>query len=598
MLFNKSKSNSGYSLIEVIIASSIFSLIALIIYQSLISVNNLISASREKIAAVDLLNSEFELIRNLSYQNVGIIGGIPSGVLSATTTVVRDGREFVVTRVIRNIDDPFDGTIGGSPNDLSPADYKMVQIEISCTNCKSTSDFYAVSKVSPKNLETASTNGALFVRVFDANGNPVPQASVSITNPNLGININDTTNNNGVLQIVDVPPDQNSYRIITTKSGYTTDRTYATSTGNPNPAKMDATVLLQQLTQVSFVIDKVSDLNVKTIDELCSPVSNVPFSLVGTKLIGTSPDVYKWSANYSTNSSGERIVSGVEWDNYKTETSGGFYISGTNPISPISILPDSSQNLDIVVNTNSPSQLLVSVKDISSMLPISDANVRLHGGGFDENKFTNRGFLMQTDWSGGAGQLNFSDPTRFYSTDSNIETSFPQGEIKLYNSVGDYATYGEIVSSIFDTGTTTNWGRVDILPTDQPVLTGANSVRFQIATADENTATTTWNFLGPDGTTTSFYTITNNNLNPVHNGDRYIRYKIILTTDDVSYTPNVSDIFISFSSACLPPGQVIFYGLTNGTYSLDVSASGYVNQTITPIDINSNWSRLDVLLSP
>lgn len=597
MLFNK-KNNKAFTLVEIIVASSIFSLIALIVYQSFISVNNLVSASREKIAAVDLMNSEFELIRNLSYQNVGLIGGIPSGALSATSTRTLGGREFIITRIIRNVDDPFDGTFGGTPNDLSPADYKMVQIEIYCTNCRGKSDFFAVSRVAPKNLETATTNGALFVRVFDANGNPVPQANVSITNPSLGININETTNNNGILQIVDVPPSQNLYRIVVTKNGFTTDRTYATSTTNPNPIKLDATVLLQQLTQVSFVIDRVSNLNIRTINEMCVPVPNVPFSVTGTKLIGTNPDVFKWMENYSTNSIGQRIISGIEWDNYSITTSGGFYISGTNPIFPLSILPNSEQNLDIVVNNNPPSQLLVSVKEASTGLPISDASVRLHRTGFDETKLTSEGFLAQTDWSGGSGQENFTDPTRFHLDDSNIEINSPAGEIKLFNPLGSFSPYGEITSSVFDTGTSSNWSKISILPTDQPIQTGPNSVRLQIATSNENTATTTWDFLGPDGTAGTFYTIQNNNINPIHDGSRYIRYRIILTTNDPSFTPNISDIAISFSSSCIPPGQVIFSDLSSGEYSLDVSASGFSSQTITPLNISSNWRSMEVFLSP
>ena len=44
-----------------------------------------------------MVNGEFELIRNLSYASVGLQNGIPKGVLSATSTVVRDGREFNIS---------------------------------------------------------------------------------------------------------------------------------------------------------------------------------------------------------------------------------------------------------------------------------------------------------------------------------------------------------------------------------------------------------------------------------------------------------------------------------------------------------------------
>src|SRR3989344_1162456 len=193
------KINRGFSLVEVVVASAIFATVAISIYQSFISITSLISASRDKVSAIDLINSEFELIRNLTYGDVGLQGGIPNGVLLATSTVVKDGREFDITRVIRNIDDSFDGIIGSLPNDLSPADYKMVQISISCNSCKNPLDFSAVSNISPKNLETASTNGALFIKVFNANGDPLPLANVHIENASLGVDINETTDNDGLL---------------------------------------------------------------------------------------------------------------------------------------------------------------------------------------------------------------------------------------------------------------------------------------------------------------------------------------------------------------------------------------------------------------
>lgn len=589
----KIKINRGFSLIEVIVASAIFAVVAMSVYQGFVSVTTLVAISRDKVVAIDLINSEFELVRNLSYVNVGLQNGIPKGVLLATSTVIKDGKKFGVTRTIRNIDDPFDGTIGGTPNDLSPADYKMVQIDVVCDSCKNPSVFSVVSNVSPKNLETASTNGALFIKVFDASGNPVSQADVHIVNSALGININDTTNNDGLLAIVDAPPASNSYRIIVTKGGFTTDRTYAASVSNPNPTKPDATVLLQQLTQVSFIIDQTSNINLRTITNTCAPVSGVPVAINGTKLIGTAPDVYKWKGNFTTDSSGAKNIPDIEWDVFSFLTSGGFYLAGTNPISPISILPNSTQNVDLVISSDNPAFILVNIKDGSTGLPISGAQVSLAG----KTLITDQGFLKQTDWYGGSGQENFTDLTKFYSSDGNIETNSPAGELKLLNSLGSFVASGEIVSSVFDTGTSSNWSKIDILPTDEPPQSGANSVRFQIATASENTATTTWNFLGPNGTSGSFYTIANNNINPLHNGDRYIRYKIFLSTINNAFTPNISDFAVSFSSSCIPPGQVLFSNLNLQSYSLQVTAPGFVSQTI-PINLNSNWQKQDVLLSP
>jgi len=124
---------NGFTLVELIVGASLFALISVTVYQSYANIITLVSASRVKITATDLLNERFELIRNLPYGEVGIVNGIPSGVLTATSTFLRDNGTFDIVTAIRNIDDPFDGTIGGSPNDLSPADYKLVDLTVTCS---------------------------------------------------------------------------------------------------------------------------------------------------------------------------------------------------------------------------------------------------------------------------------------------------------------------------------------------------------------------------------------------------------------------------------------------------------------------------------
>lgn len=593
------KNSQGFSLVEVIVASSIFAIVAMSIYQGFISINALISASRDKIAAVNLINSEFELIRNLSYSNVGLSGGIPNGVLLATSTIIQDGREFDITRTIRNIDDPFDGTIGGSPNDLSPADYKMVQIKVSCNACKNPLDISSVSNVSPKNLETASTNGALFVKVFDANGNPVSQADVSIVEGALGINISDTTNNTGTLEIVDVPPASNAYRIIVTKDGYTTDRTYPASVSNPHPIKLDATVILQQLTQISFVIDKVSTINVYSKNIQCTPIADVPFTITGAKLIGTNPDVFKFSGSFSTDASGSKILSNMEWDTFTFTVGSGFNLAGVNPPSPFAVLPDSTQNVDIILAQGAPNNLLVTVKDSATGLPLSGVNLTLTQGSFSASQITGMGYLEQTDWSGGAGQSDFTDQTKYWSSDGNIDTNSPAGELKLLKVLGSYVSSGVLTSSIFDTGTSSNFSSIVWTPTDQPPQSGTDSVKFQLATSGDSTATTTWQYLGSDGTGATYYTLSDNNINPVHNGDRYFRYKVFLSSAADNKTPNVASIAVTYTSDCIPPGQALFSNLSSGNHDLLLEKSGYQNQTYgVNIITNGDWQGIGASMSP
>ncbi len=589
----------GFSLVEVIFSAAIFAIIAVSVYSGYANLTRLISASRDKVIGADLLNEQFEIVRNLPYQNIGLLQGIPSGVLSATSTITRDGRSFFVTRTVRNIDNPFDGTLGGNPNDLSPADYKLVEVSIVCDSCRNFSEMNASSYFAPKNLETASTNGALFIRVFDANGIPVPQAEIEITNSSAGIYIEETTDNNGSLQIVDAPPGINAYRIIASKPGYTTDRTYPASVSNPNPVKPDATVLLQQVTQISFIIDKVSTINVFSKNLQCGIVGNTPFNIAGAKLIGTNPNVIKYSGSFSTDAAGQKTLNNIEWDTFVLTPGGTENLIGINPASPFSVLPDSVQNVDMIFGAGAPNNLLVTVKDGATGLPLSEVQLTLTQGSFVANQVTGRGYMEQTDWSGGAGQTNYTNDTMYYSDDGNIDTLSPDGELKLKKILGDYALSGSLTSSIFDTGTSSNFTNIVWSPTDQPPQTGSNSVRFQIATSPDNTATTTWQYFGPDGTSSTFFDVSNNNINPIHNGHRYFRYKIFLSTLATNKTPNIASVAATYTSDCIPSGQSLFSTLSHGNHRLLLQKTGYQTQEFdVNIITNDEWQSVDANMLP
>ena len=594
---NIKKSSQGFSFVELIVGMAVFLTIIIAVYDSYISVFNVVGASRAKIEAVSLINEQFEIVRNLTYSNVGVAGSIPSGVLLHTQTLVRDNYSYEVTTTVRNIDDPFDGSIGGTPNDLSPADYKVVEIEINCNNCKTFVPMVVTTNVAPKNLETASANGALFVRVFDANGNPVSGANIHIENNQTSptVVIDDVTNNSGMLQIVDAPPGVNAYEITVTKSGYSTDKTYTESPSNPNPTNPHATVVLQQVTQLSFVIDRLSAFNVTSVTETCSSVGSVDFNLLGSKIIGTNPTVIKYNQNKITDTGGSLSVSDIEWDSYLITLIDGVYeLVGINPILPVGVIPNSSQNLQLVVAPKNPQTLLVTVKDSATGLPLSGVTVILTKAGFSATSITGQGFLGQTDWSGGSGQATSTDPTMYLSSDGNIETNNPAGDIKLKQIFGEYISSGFLISSSFNAGSPSNFQEVSWNPIDQPPAGGVPNVRVQLAT---NNNGGTWNFAGPDGTDNTYYTTADQNISSINNSKQYIRYKIFLDSVATSTSPNISDISMTFTRECTPPGQVSFSGLSSGTYNMNLAKTGYASQDIS-VDLNSNWQSQEVIFMP
>ncbi len=452
----KHNKKRGVTLIETLIGIVVIAIVGASLVRTFTTLLDVFSAIKIKNAATNLASEQMEVVKNVSYQNIGTVGGIPPGIVAPTATFSRDGFNFLVTTSIRNIDDPFDGTIGGNPNDTAPADYKLVEISVSCVTCVASSTVTITGRAAPKNLENASTNGALFVQAINANGQFISGATVQVVNNKVSpsINITDTTNTNGILQLVHVPPSFESYAITVSKAGYSTERTYATSSQNPNPVKPNATVAAQTVTQLTFAIDQISNINYSSLNTTCSVVEGTSVQLSGAKLIGTNPDILKFSQNYVFPIGGAISATGLEWDNYsESVTNSGFELAGTIPIFPLSLTPAVTANVKLIMQPKNSPSILVTVLDSISKLPLSNATVTINQGGFSATLGTGRGFLRQTDWSGGAGQEMFQNQNQFSLQDGNVDVISPAGDAKLLIvATSTYASAGWLISSIFDTG--------------------------------------------------------------------------------------------------------------------------------------------------
>lgn len=584
--------NAGFTLVEVVIGIALLIGIGYGIYLVTSNMFEVVARNEWRSQAVSVIENEIELVRSLNYGDVGVEGGSPAGKLKAEKTVSFGGLDFKLLTTVRNIDDPFDGTQGGTPNDSAPADYKLVEFEVECISCPTSfSPIIMTTTVAPKGLETTTNNGSLFINVFDASGIPISGVDIQVINSTVSptITINDETNTSGVLQLVDIPTSTQSYEIAVSKTGYSSDQTYELGVPeNPNPVKVHATVVSQGVTSVSFAIDKVSTINFNASDKMCSGIQGVDFLLQGVKLIGTAPDVFKYSAISTTDANGRVTLSNVEWDTYTvTNSDAGFDLAGSAPLSPIIINPDSMIDIRWLMESTSPSALRVVVKDDTGQL-IDDASVKLEGTSFDKTLIAGRNFFGETDWSGG----NYS------SKDAGVETDNPTGQVRLVSTGGLYATstVSTLISVTFDLGTSiTDLYEISWNPVSQPVQTGSNSLRLQIATNNDNSS---WTFVGPDGTSGSYYTISSSTIHTSHDNDRYLRYRVLLQTADENFTPTLEDINFNFSSSCLPDGQVFFDGLTNGTYTLTVQMPGFQTFTDSAVSVSSNWQNYEVTLIP
>lgn len=99
---------------------------------------------------------------------------------------------------------------------------------------------------------------------------------------------------------------------------------------------------------------------------------------------------------------------------------------------------------------------------------------------------------------------------------------------------------GTFESSIHDCGGGASFGAI----VWQSAVPSGTEAKFQIATNNDNS---TWNFVGPDGASNTYYTTGGTPIWSGHDDDRYIKYKAYLQTAiDPGQTPELKQVWITY----------------------------------------------------
>ena len=265
------KNGAGFTLIEMLVSLAIFVILAVGVLGVFAMISRIAKTSREKTILTGLASSYMEIVRNMPYSQIGTVNGNPNGTLPDSTspfTQTISPYTYKIYYIVTYIHDPAD-PLTGNPS------YKQVKMNILNFTTNQLTSF--VTTAAPQGLITSPNTGALQILVIDSDGNPVSGANIHIVYPTTtpSIILNRQSGSDGLWNEVGLPPGANSYNITVTKSGYSTDQTYPISSKNPNPTKPDATVSNGQVTKVSFSIDLLATLNIKTLNSLCQNLSGV-----------------------------------------------------------------------------------------------------------------------------------------------------------------------------------------------------------------------------------------------------------------------------------------------------------------------------------
>lgn len=294
-------SSRGVTLIDTVVGSALV-LVAFVgiagVFQLSIDV---VTNNRARAGAIALANEWMEYVRSLEFDDVGTMGGIPAGVVPQEETVTLNGIPYTRRTTIQFVDDPYDG-LGAADTFPTAApvfvDYKAVRVAISWQSRQGERTVYFVTRVEPQNgIEVACTSscGTLSISVFNALSQPVPNARVRVVNTSTtpAIDLTTYTNIGGAVVLAGAPV-SSGYEVTVSKTGYNSAQTYSASPSNPSPVPPHQQVFLNQTTALVFAppqsgLDVLATKTVYTYSAIATSTWNEAFS--GESQIASSTNI-------------------------------------------------------------------------------------------------------------------------------------------------------------------------------------------------------------------------------------------------------------------------------------------------------------------
>jgi PKD repeat protein len=163
-------------------------------------------------------------------------------------------------------------------------------------------------------------------------------------------------------------------------------------------------------------------------------------------------------------------------------------------------------------------------------------------------------------------------------------------DVMIFNTVVPFQTDGWLTSAIYDVGGVVSMGELSWTPTTQVPSVGPDGIKFQVASS--SMLDTPSNFVGPDGTSNTYFTDpTGTPIGDHHFGAGRIAYRMFFHTDDDTISPTLDTVSME-----------AFRYSSRGTYTSPVYDLDQVRSTLErvvyrseiPPDTNPNLVKVTV----
>ena len=304
------KRRKGFTLIEMLVVISIFSLMAVTFYRVFSSGTVLMLDAKKRIAAAHVANEKLEIMRSLSYGDIGTTSGTPNGIINPDEYITSGNYQFHVVTSVIYIDDDEDGL---TPADTDPTDYKRATVNVSWGGASSQKVILYSDFVPFGTEEGVAGTGTLSIRVIDFEGAAIEGASVNITNDDVipVINMTESTDANGYIIIPGAPASNQQYILSVSKSGYDNVVTlppYPISLYYPTDTH--ASSIEDDISESVISTGEQSNLQIQFWDAYGGPLPDIGFNMEGGRIIGTETDatiIYNYSESLVSDGGGLNI---------------------------------------------------------------------------------------------------------------------------------------------------------------------------------------------------------------------------------------------------------------------------------------------------
>ena len=365
----RTPADEGFTLVEVLVATVVFAILATAFAATLSASLRSFAASKARTRAEQIASSQLEEARRLDYADLGTVGGNPPGVLAGTRTVADGGRQLQVVTRVTYVNDPVPSGIE------TGADYKSVRVTVTLVG--SPTVLAQMSTLVAPASEPSLSKGLIKAQVVDyALNQPVADATVALgSGPDAPLA--DATDAAGKVGFAALDPTTSSgttskYTLTVTAAGYET----LPEDEPPAPAASTSLAAGTVFTTVLRVF-RPATINVHLVDAAGAPyTAATTISVASSRGAGT---IAATGANTAvTTIAGESLIPSVSY------TVGAFSSTGTFATSSSVVVSGASPatlvaEVTLVMKPATTGQLQVKLKNSSGTAIIGSA-VALTGG--------------------------------------------------------------------------------------------------------------------------------------------------------------------------------------------------------------------------